>query len=535
MARPRLILLAALPALLSGRAALAADVEASAPQTLSVTLYRAPSRASGSLQLNNLQGFALVTEVRTVRLPAGTSRLRFEGVVDGIDPATAIVTGLPDGVIEKNRDADVLSPESLVRSALGQAVTLTRTDWRTGHVTRVAATIRSADAQGVVFDTAEGAEALHCSGLAETFSFARLPAGLSSTPTLSVLTKAPRPVTARVTLSYLARGFDWSANYVADIGSGGAALNLTGWITLANANSVGLPNASTQIVAGRLNRSAGEDAFPGRAPRVIARCWPQGTTSDISPPTHLAMAHPYLGPMADEIVVTASRQLAKPAPPAMMALNVPAPPPPPPPEDLGDLKLYRLPEHISIAANQMKQVRLLEAGSVPFTRVAVADIGAVGTRDLPARMVLRATNDEAHKLGVPLPAGGVAVMDRDGLVGEARMRDLASGEVVEINLGPAVGVLVRQQKLAYVAGAPDEPDLTPELREGLAAGKATEEVAITNDRPAPIAFELRLQVFGALHVLNADQPMALKDGRPIFRLTLPANGSAVVRYEVADK
>ena len=31
------------------------------------------------------------------------------------------------------------------------------------------------------------------------------------------------------------------------------------------------------------------------------------------------------------------------------------------------------------------------------------------------------------------------------------------------------------------------------------------------------------------------QPMALKDGRPIFRFTVPANGSVTVRYTVADR
>jgi len=37
------------------------------------------------------------------------SRLRFEGVADGIEPSTAIVTGLPAGVIEKNREGKLLS------------------------------------------------------------------------------------------------------------------------------------------------------------------------------------------------------------------------------------------------------------------------------------------------------------------------------------------------------------------------------------------------------------------------------------------
>ncbi len=514
---------------------MAADVLASAPQSLSVTLYRAPARASGSLQLNDLQGFALVTEVRTVRLPAGTSRLRFEGVVDGIEPASAIVTGLPDGVIEKNRDAAVLSPETLVRAALGQVVTLNRTDQRTGRVTRVAATIRSAEGDAVVFETAQGIEALHCSGLAETFSFARVPAGLSSTPTLSVLTTASRPVTARVTLSYLAKGFDWTANYVAEIAPGGEALNLSAWITLANANGVGLPHAKTQIVAGRLNRAPDGEIVDGEAPQAIARCWPQGTTSDSLPPNDIDLARPYLGPLdQDEIVVTAERRMAV-AVPLMAPAPPPPPPPPPPPEQLGDLKLYRLPEPVSIAANQMKQVRLLDNPNVPFTRVVVADLAAVGTLEQPARQLLRTTNDDAHRLGAPLPAGGVTVMASGGLVGLARLRDIAAGEIVEVNLGPAVGIRVEQRRLAFEAKSPEYLDLTPELRLARLQGATIEEVKITSDRPVATPFELRLQLFSTAHVAHADQPMEMKDGRPIFRLTIPADASVSVRYEVDDR
>src|SRR5271163_5091103 len=89
--------------------AAAADVLAEPPSDLAVTVYRAPYRNSGSIDLDDLEGFALVSETRTVRLPAGLSLVKFEGVADGIEPASAIVTGLPQGVIEKNRDAKLLS------------------------------------------------------------------------------------------------------------------------------------------------------------------------------------------------------------------------------------------------------------------------------------------------------------------------------------------------------------------------------------------------------------------------------------------
>src|SRR6202041_3932918 len=174
----------------------------------SVTVYRAPYRGSGSIDLNTLGGFALISETRTVNLAAGVSRLRFEAVADGIEAASAIVTGLPDGVLEKNREGKLLSPSALIAAAVGKSLTLLRTDSKTGKLWRVTATIRSDAGGGVVFETSEGIEALRCSGLPETFSFSGI-TDLAATPTLSVLVRAAQPVTRTVTPAYFARAFGW--------------------------------------------------------------------------------------------------------------------------------------------------------------------------------------------------------------------------------------------------------------------------------------------------------------------------------------
>jgi hypothetical protein len=526
----RLLALVSAPFFAQALPALADDVIAGPPQNPSVTIYRAPGRHGGSIDLDELGGFALIKETRAVRLPAGESRLRFEGVVEGIQSASAIITGLPEGVIEKNRDAAVLSPAALMRAALGARITLVRTNRKTGKVTRTPAKIRSADENGVVFETAQGIEALRCSGLPETFTFDRIPAGLSSTPTLSVLTRATRETTATVTLSYLADDFDWAANYVATLTPDRRALNLAGWITLANGNGVGLPAAKVQIVAGRLNRadSAG-DADETRS-EVIARCWPQGTTtSDLARLAPRAPAIQYTS--VEEIVVTGARK-----PEAMMA---PPAPPPPPPEQLGDLKLYRLGERTTVAANQSKQVLMLSQAAVPFTRIYGTDLYAGGQNvATSATTILRTKNDAANHLGLPLPAGHLALFDHargeDLLAGQSNLQDTAVGEDVELKVGVASDLQVRQTRLTYVAKPRELVALTPELLLALHKGHAVEEIEIANAGNSPAPFELRLQTWGALHVSHADQPMDFKDGRPIFRLTVPAKGSIKVRYAVGD-
>ena len=125
----------------------AAEILAEPPSDLIVTVYRAPYRDSGSIDLDDLNGFALVTETRVVRLPAGLSRVRFEGVADGIEPSSALITGLPGRVIEKNRDARLLSPSALIAAAVGKRVELLRTNRKTGTTQRLPGTILS-DAEG---------------------------------------------------------------------------------------------------------------------------------------------------------------------------------------------------------------------------------------------------------------------------------------------------------------------------------------------------------------------------------------------------
>jgi len=56
-------------------------------------------------------------------------------------------------------------------------------------------------------------------------------------------------------------------------------------------------------------------------------------------------------------------------------------------------------------------------------------------------------------------------------------------------------------------------------------------VDISNARAADIQFELRLQLPPGGRVIRADHPMDAKNGRPIFRLKIPANGTATLRYQ----
>ena len=479
------------------------SIAASPPSRIGVTIYRNPNRRPGqTIDLRYLQGFALVTETRTVRLPAGTSVVRFEGVAGGIIPVSAVISGLPGGTVEKNRDARLLSPAALIDGTLGKRVTLRRTNRATGAVREEDATIVAGPAGGVVLRTQSGIEALRCSGLPEKPVYAGVPPGLSARPVLSVTTRSPRAATVAVTLSYLATDFDWSASYVATVASDGRTLDLFAWMTLANGNAESLPDADVNAVAGRLNRRYLQ-AYRAAAGQLSLSCYPLGTTtSNLRDESE-----------GDEIVVTGNRLTSRsemvPPPPPPMAM---APPPPPPPEDLGDLKLYRVPMRVAVAANQQKQVALLRQGGVPFERIYRAQAAPSNQPSRPVAIELRMRNEAARGLGIALPAGSTALYQPRGgerlLVGLGTVGDTAAGQRFVISAGVSNQVQIAQS-VDFAARA---------------------MVTLTNANAAPVVVEVSIGAAGATNFRQFSSAVDRVDGVWTWIATVPGNGSAVLSY-----
>lgn len=513
-----------------GRSADLQEVLAGAPQDLSVTLYRSPDREAGSIDIENPDGFALIRETRLLQIPAGESRIRFEGVADGIQASSAIITGLPTGVLEKNLDAELLSPESLIVAARGKPVVLVRANVKTGKIERVSGTILSSN-NGVVFQTQEGIEALACSGLSDTFSYSSV-SGLSASPTLSIRVSTPQSITASVTLSYLALGFDWAADYTATLSPDGKTLDLGAWVTLANANSVGFPEAHTQVVAGKVNHDTGEVEPIDDGQSLIAQCWPQGSTGER--PSYLerpnvfrkSVAAELNAPAPDgefqEVIVTAEKRVRQ--------------------EQLGDLKLYRVPDRTTVASNESKQVRLLDRNAIPVQsvfRVNLVDDGISPAGDNePVDHVIRTKNTAANHLGLPLPSGRVSVFtgarDTQLLLQETDIRDLAVNEELEIKVGSSPDVQVSAFTESKTANSAKTRTLrlipgVMSLRN--AAFEDVRNVTISNARAESVPFELVLWLEDGGQVVRSDHPITRKNGRPLFRLTIPAQSSVIVRYQ----
>ena len=490
----------------AGQAQAQSVVTSAAPDKVAVTVYRNPERGLESMNLSWLGGYALVSETRRVRLPTGTSELRFEGVTAGIVPQSAIVTGLGEAVLEKNRDARLLSTGALLNAYLGERLILRRTSRATGQV-RVHDAIVRATAEGVVLQTESGFEALRCTGLNETLVAPAVPADLSAKPTLSVRVRSPQAIERDVTLSYITNNFDWQADYVGDLSPDGRTLSLFAWLTLANGDDTGLAEADTNAVAGKLNR---ERIWTerGEARPIVLNCWPSGTTSDI--PLDVSA----VSQLSEEsIVVTGSRMsaAAPPPPPAAMAErggDVMAEE-----ERLGDVRLYRVPIRVTVAARSQKQIALLRQPSVKFESL-LRFRPHQGPLETPLERVLVTRNRPQEGLGLALPAGKLALFGtRQGrrvLLGEGRIDDHTIGEKVEIKVATATGVRAGQTMFASEDGG------------GFL-------LTLTNDLPQPQTVEIELPL--EARAVKGGR-LRKRDGWMLWRVRVPANGTVSLRYRV---
>lgn len=207
----------------TGAAAAPPVVLSAGPEQVAVTIYRDPERGDGQIARDNPTAFALIAETRTVTLPPGIVTIRFEGVAGGIVPQSAILFGTDQR--ERNRDAALLSQKGLVDRYTGQQVTLRRVDPATGKTVEEQATIRSA-ANRMVISTSRGAEAVYCTGLAQTLLYPGVPTSLSAKPVLSMTTKEQPGGQTTITLAYIATGFDWDATYIGTLQPDGKEMAL---------------------------------------------------------------------------------------------------------------------------------------------------------------------------------------------------------------------------------------------------------------------------------------------------------------------
>ena len=410
---------------------------------------------------------ALVQDTRQIDLPSGRSRQEFPDVSAQIQPQTVTLTGNGIGIVEQNFDFDLLSPQALMQKAVGETITLVRTNPANGTETRERARVLAANG-GVVLQIGDRIEVLRDDGLPVRVIFDRVPENLRARPTLSVTVQSERGGRRPLTLTYLTPGLGWQADYVALFDESAGRMDVQGWITLTNNSGTPYNNADVLLVAGDPGQGGGY-VPPRRGVRQA------GTES------------------ADR-------------------------------ERLGDYYLYPLPERTTVANRQTKQVSFLDVGNTPAARAYEFRNGWLGTSDEPrsANSVLRFSSSREQGLGDALPAGTVRVYQRDArgnpqFVGESRIGHTPMGSELGLVTGEAFDVKV-------------QPVVERRERINSSRWRTTMRYTLTNARPQTVTVDLlQSGLWGDTRIVEESQRSERRSAdEALWRVQVPANGEATV-------
>lgn len=434
--------------------------------------------AQGDLSVTIYNGdVALVQDVRRIDLPAGRTRQPFPDVSAQIRPETVSLSAPDAAIVEQNFDYDLLSPTSLMEAAVGETLTLIRTNPATGAETRERAKVLAVNG-GVVLQIGDRIEVLRDDGLPVRVVFDKIPPNLRARPTLSVTLASDRAGVRPATLSYLTRGLGWQADYVALFDDKAGTIDVQGWVTLRNTTGTTFTAARTLLVAGDVASEGQGQPF---RPRVIQR---RGTLRQAG-------------------TETAGR------------------------EQLGDFYLYPLAERTTIADKQTKQVSFLDVkGAAASSGYEFVNPWLNSAAEpVSAGSMLRFSNARGGGLGDALPAGTVRVYVRDQrgqaqFTGENVIGHTPQGSRIALRTGDAFDVKV-------------QPVVEERTQVASDRWRTRMRYTVTNARPRAVTVDV---VQGGLDWGFADtritQESQKSDRRnadaTVWSVAVPANGTSVV-------
>jgi hypothetical protein len=416
---------------------------------------------------------ALVQDVRHLDVPAGRTRLEFKDVSALIRPETVTLSGKGLGVVEQNFDYDLLTPAKMMEKAVGKQIKIIRTIPGTGKETTETATVLSVN-DGVILKIGNRIEALHDDGIPTRVVFDSIPENLRASPTLSVTVEAASAGPRDVTLSYLTTGLSWKADYVALFDAEQSTIRLQGWVTLTNTSGTSFKDARTQLVAGDINLVSTEQQYWQRDQARASSSRGGGTG--------------------------AAGQ-----------------------ESIADYLLYSLPERVTIAENQTKQVGFIDLHGVKAVKTYEIRADSFASDENPEHVssVLKFSNDQKA-----LPAGIVRVYMRDEagdskFVGENDLDHTPAGSDVAIAIGEAFDVTV-------------QPTLVSSEKITRTRTRYAMSYSFRNAQPKPVGVDLRQSgLWRDGKVETESLPSNRIDAHTLdWTVPVPANGETVLTFTV---
>jgi hypothetical protein len=434
-------------------------------QDVAVTVYN-----------NNL---ALVRDTRAIKLMPGEQELRFADVAQQIRPETVSLKSVSAPgtlhILEQNYEYDLISPSKLMEKYVGKEVTLINFH-NDINVGKTEAELLSVN-EGPIYKVGDEIYL----GYPGQVVLPEIPENLIARPSLIWLLDN-EGTDHTIEATYLTGGLSWQADYVLTLAKDDTSLDLEGWVTLNNQSGATYSDAKLKLVAGDVNIVQPTSGFGGGGGIQVG----------------------------GEI-----RMKAK-----MVQ------------ESFAEYHLYSLPRRTTIKQNQSKQVSLLTAEGVTAgkqyeyrgnesyysQKMAPLDHENVG-------VFLVFQNEEANKLGIPLPAGTMRVYQEDSegmlqFAGEDRIEHTPKDEEVRLRMGNAFDVVGERTQTDYRV-------ITDTVYE------SAYEIKIRNHKETDVTVDIVEPMPGDWEMREKSQDFVKKDARTaVFTVAVPKDGEAVVTYRV---
>ncbi len=359
----------------------------------------------------------LVKDTRTLRLPRGTSQLRFMDVAQQINATSVHIKSVtaPNAlaVVEQSYEFDLLNPQKLLDKYVGKELTLVlkTLENNSEKLVPTSATLLSNNG-GQVWQIGQQI-VINPTNIGE-IRFDRLPQDLIAKPTLVWTLNNTGTDTHTVEASYLTTGLNWRSDYVIVVNQNDTRADLNGWVTLTNTSGTAYRNADLKLVAGDVHRVREEVAMNAVSEMRVAR----------------AGAAPQ--PQFQE-------------------------------QAFFEYHLYTLQRQTNIKHNETKQISLLSSDNFTIKKELIVNGQAFYFQGYnnPGELVKEKVgvyvgfkNAKENNLGVPLPAGVVRVYKADTtgaqqFVGEDRIDHTPKDETVRIKLGDAFDVVAERKQTDY--------------------------------------------------------------------------------------
>jgi len=218
-----------------------------------------------------IPGYAIVKQERTIKLVQGRSTIRFTDVASQIEPTTVSFASITDPVsthvLEQNYEFDLVSPDKLLRRFIDREITV-----NTNKGTLLNSTM---DAGAMRMVLREGSGEIRILTGYNDIRLPELPQGLITKPTLvwDVFTEKPGEHRTRVT--YETKAMTWWTDYNIVFAEGKDAnsgvLDIGAWVSIINQSGATYPEAKVKLIAGDVHRAPTPPVARPMAKRAMAQ------------------------------------------------------------------------------------------------------------------------------------------------------------------------------------------------------------------------------------------------------------------------